>query len=154
MINDVNPAPASMGGVKDRLVINSELKHLKLARYFILRILRKVNVAPSDENKIVLATDEALSNIVEHAYEFNKSGYIDINVEVDPRQFQIRIMNGGRDFDMGKVKIKDIVEHIKQGKKRGLGIFLMRRIMDEVKYSFKNGQNQLILIKYLTTTDR
>jgi len=154
MINDVNPGLASRGGVKDRLVINSELKHLKLARYFILRILRKVNVAPSDENKIVLATDEALSNIVEHAYEFNKSGYIDINVEVDPRQFQIRIMNGGRDFDMGKVKIKDIVEHIKQGKKRGLGIFLMRRIMDEVKYSFKNGQNQLILIKYLTTTDR
>lgn len=144
MINDV----------KDRLVINSELKHLKLARYFILRILRKVNVAPSDENKIVLATDEALSNIVEHAYEFNKSGYIDINVEVNPKQFQIRIMNGGRDFDMGKVKIKDIVEHIKQGKRRGLGIFLMRRIMDEVKYSFKNGQNQLILIKYLTTTDR
>jgi len=144
MINDV----------KDRLVINSELKHLKLARYFILRILRKVNVAPSDENKIVLATDEALSNIVEHAYEFNKSGYIDINVEVNPKQFQIQIMNGGRDFDMGKVKIKDIVEHIKQGKKRGLGIFLMRRIMDEVKYSFKNGQNQLILIKYLTTTDR
>jgi anti-sigma regulatory factor (Ser/Thr protein kinase) len=30
----------------------------------------------------------------------------------------------------------------------------MRRIMDEVKYSFKNGQNQLILIKYLTTSDR
>ena len=140
--------------IKDRLVINSELKHLKLARYFIFRILKKVNVTPSDENKIVLATDEALSNIVEHAYEFNKSGYIDINVEVDPRQFQIRIMNGGRDFDMGKVKIKDIAEHIKEGKKRGLGIFLMRRIMDEVKYSFKNGQNQLILIKYLTTTDR
>ena len=153
-MNDVNPAPASRDWVKDRLVINSELKHQKLARYFILRILRKVNVAPSDENKIVLATDEALSNIVEHAYEFNKSGYIDINVEVNPSQFQIRIMNGGRDFDMGKVKIKDIVEHIKQGKKRGLWIFLMRRIMDEVKYSFKNGQNQLILIKYLTTTDR
>jgi|SRR3989339_829295 len=140
--------------IKDRLVINSELKHLKLARYFIFRILKKVNVTPSDENKIVLATDEALSNIVEHAYEFNKSGYIDINVEVNPRQFQIRIINGGRDFNMEKVKIKDIAEHIKEGKKRGLGIFLMRRIMDEVKYSFKNGQNQLILIKYLTTTDR
>ncbi|MBI5779090.1 MAG: ATP-binding protein [Planctomycetes bacterium] len=140
--------------VKDRLVINSELKHLNLARHFIVRTIRKVNLAPSDENKIVLATDEALSNIVEHAYEFNKSGYIDINVEVTPKQFQIRILNGGRDFDLEKVKIKDIMEHVKQGKRRGLGIFLMRRIMDEVKYSFKNGQNQLILIKYLTTSDR
>lgn len=140
--------------VKDRLVINSELKHLNLARHFILGILKRINVAPSDENKIVLATDEALSNIVEHAYAFDKSGYIDINVEVDPKQFQIRIINGGRDFDIEKAKIKDIVEHIKQGKRRGLGIFLMRRIMDEVKYSFKNGQNQLILIKYLTTSDR
>ncbi|MEW6027225.1 MAG: ATP-binding protein [Planctomycetota bacterium] len=140
--------------IKDRLVINSELKHLNLARHFILRTIRKVNVAPSDENKIVLATDEALSNIVEHAYQFNKSGYIDINVEANPKQFQIRIMNGGRDFDPDRIKIKDIAEHIKQGKKRGLGIFLMRRIMDEVRYSFKNGQNQLTLIKYLTTSDR
>ena len=60
-----------LNDVKDRLVINSELKHLKLARDFILRILKKVKVDPSDENMIVLATDEALSNTVDAASEFH-----------------------------------------------------------------------------------
>lgn len=139
---------------KERLVINSELKNLKLARHFISRMLKILKVVPSDENKIVLATDEALSNIVEHAYEFDKGGYIDINVEATSAQFRIHILNGGKDFNLDHVSFKDIATHIKDRKKRGLGIFLMRRIMDEVRYSFKNGQNQLILIKYLTKSDR
>lgn len=133
----------------ERLVINSDLKHLYLARYFIREVVRKINLAMSDENKIILATDEALSNVIQHAYELNKNGYIDINVSVTSQKFQIHIINNGKNFDPDKIKNNDINEHIKQGKKGGLGIFLMRRVMDELKYSFKDGQNHLTLIKYL-----
>jgi len=133
----------------ERLVINSDLKHLYLSRHFIREIIRKANLAMSDENKIVLATDEALSNVIQHTYELNKNGYIDINVSVTSQKFQIHIINNGKNFDPGKTKSKDINKRIKQGKKGGLGIFLMRRVMDEVKYSFKDGQNHLTLIKYL-----
>lgn len=133
----------------ERLIINSDLKHLYLARHFIREIVRKSNLTMSDENKIVLATDEALSNVIKHTYELNKNGHIDINVSVTSQKFQIHIINNGKDFDPNKIKNKDINLHIKQGKKGGLGIFLMRRVMDEVKYSFKDGQNHLTLIKYL-----
>lgn len=133
----------------ERLVIKSDLKYLDLARHFILKIVTALNLTPSDGNKIVLATDEALSNVIEHAYEFDKNGCIDINVDVSPQKFQVHIINGGKDFKSDRIKNKDIVNYIKQGKKRGLGIFLMRRVMDEVKYSSKNSQNHLTLIKYL-----
>ena len=41
-------------------------------------------------------------------------------------------------------------EHVKIGSKKGLGIFLMRQIMDEVRYQFKEGiSNELLLVKYI-----
>lgn len=139
-----------MKAFNERLVINSDLRHLNLARNFILNIIKKTRISPSNANKIVLATDEALSNVMEHAYESHKDGYIDINVGVSPEKFHVHIINGGKDFDPATIRVKDVLEQIKQGKKRGLGIFLMRRVMEEVKYSYKNGQNHLILVKYLT----
>ncbi|MDI6732514.1 MAG: ATP-binding protein [Planctomycetota bacterium] len=144
-----------MRDYKERLVINSDPKHLELTRNFIRRILKKKEVTPSDKNKIILSTDEALSNVIEHAYEFNKNGCIDINIFLGDKKFRITILHGGKEFDpLRWNKIKDISLHIKEGKKRGLGIFLMRLVMDEVKYSFKNGINQLTLIKYLTKRHR
>ena len=42
------------------------------------------------------------------------------------------------------------MDHVKQGKKKGLGIFLMRQIMDEVRYAFKDGiKNEVVLVKYI-----
>jgi serine/threonine-protein kinase RsbW len=140
----------TQNGYSERLVINSELKYLNLARNFITGIIKQFNVPVSYANKIVLATDEALSNIIEHAYELDNTGYIDININVTDKRFKIYIIDNGMNFALPqKPSFQDIMKTIKQGKKRGLGIFLTRRVMDEIKYSYKNRQNHLVLVKYL-----
>ncbi len=56
----------------------------------------------------------------------------------------------GRPFDPGTVPDVDLQEHVRHGRKGGLGIFLIRRIMDEVTYSFQAGApNELRLVKFV-----
>lgn len=135
----------------ERLVIASDIKLLKIARQFISRMVKFAELNAADENKVVLAVDEALSNSIEHAYQFKKDGSIDISVESTPKQFRIAISNGGKRFKPEDVEAPDILKCIRDRQKGGLGIFLIRRVMDEVKYSSKDGLNQLLLIKYRST---
>lgn len=131
-------------------MINSDIRLLKMAREFISRMTKLSKLSPSDENKVVLAIDEALSNSIEHAYEFKKIGSIDIQVESTARQFQVIITNGGKSFTPDEITEIDILKCIKTHQKGGLGIFLIRQVMDEVKYSSKEGKHQLLLVKYKT----
>ncbi|MFH1226356.1 MAG: ATP-binding protein [Planctomycetota bacterium] len=132
----------------EKLVINSDIRLLKVAREFISRLVKLSGLSSADENKIVLAVDEALSNSIEHAYEFKKVGSIDICVSSSRERFEVEITNGGKFFDSDKIKIPDIFKCIRTRQKGGLGIFLIRQVMDEVKYSSKDGQNHLLMIKY------
>jgi len=121
-------------------MILSEIKLLKVVRDFIMNNLRQSALTPGNENRIVLAVDEAITNIIEHGYNLERTGYIDIYYCHDTTKVQIDIVNSGKNFDPARIRTPDITEWVKKGKKRGLGIFLMRQIMDEVKYTFKTGQ--------------
>jgi serine/threonine-protein kinase RsbW len=134
----------------DRLTISSDLKLLYLVRQFVVNFMRQIALPADYENRIVLAVDEAVSNIIEHAYESKADGYIDIQITRDKKQISFSITDWGKPFNPNKVKKPDIAKSIKSGTKGGLGIFLMKQIMDEVKYTFKSGQNHLYLVKYLT----
>jgi serine/threonine-protein kinase RsbW len=59
------------------------------------------------------------------------------------------IRDTGKYFDPKEAETPNIEEHIKNGKRHGLGIFLIRQIMDEVIYSYKQGiRNELRMVKY------
>jgi serine/threonine-protein kinase RsbW len=125
------------------------MKFLGYVRDFILGFIRKNSLPAELENKVILAIDEAVANVIEHAYEEKNIGYIDILADIDERKLSFTICDNGKSFKPKLMKKLDIQEFIKSGKKGGLGIFLMRQVMDEVKYTFKNGQNQVCLIKYI-----
>jgi len=135
--------------LKDRLVVANDTKYLIVVREFVCRMIRQSRVTKDDENKIVLAVDEAVTNIIEHGYDQGVSGSIEIEVEADPKQFKIVIRDTGRVFNPESVPTPDMKEHLKIGRKKGLGLFLMRQIMDEVCYRYKDGvKNELTLVKY------
>lgn len=140
----------SEGVTRDRLVISNDTRFCGLVREFTQRMIRSSALPPETENKIVLAIDEAVSNIIEHGYEEHVEGTIEMEISFDAERFTVIIRDQGRQFDPSAIKPVDILDHVRQGKKKGLGVFLMRQIMDEVKYIFKEGvQNELILVKYV-----
>jgi serine/threonine-protein kinase RsbW len=139
-----------MGEVHDRIVITNDTKFLGFVREFMSRMIHASSLSRQDENKVILAVDEAVANIIEHAYENQREGTIDIEVEADAKKFKVTIRDSGRKFSPEAIQDPSVQEHIKIKKKKGLGIFLMRQIMDEVRYTFREGiQNELVLVKYV-----
>lgn len=136
--------------LKDRLVVSNDTKHLMLVRDFVSRLIRQSRLAKEEENKVILAVDEAVTNIIEHGYDEGADGSIEIEVEADDEQFKIMIRDSGRVFNPESIPNPDMKDHVQRGHKKGLGIFLMRQIMDEVRYKFRDGvKNELTLVKFI-----
>ena len=134
--------------LQDRLVVTNDTKHLTVVRDFISRLVRKSTISRDDENKIILAVDEAVTNVIEHGYDGSSEGSIEIDVISNPEFFKIMIRDTGRVFNPTSTPPLDVQDHVKRGRKKGLGIFLMRQIMDEVQYSFRDGvKDELTMVK-------
>ncbi|MBN8524291.1 MAG: ATP-binding protein [Planctomycetes bacterium] len=101
-------------------------------------------------NRILIAVDEAVTNIIEHGYEGTATGkgHIDVVMEVEPETFTISIIDEGETFDPRSMTDVDIERHVAAGRSGGLGVFLIRKIMDVVDYHHETGRhNRLTMVK-------
>jgi serine/threonine-protein kinase RsbW len=139
-----------MTTLKRTISVTNATSNLARVRDFLTDAARSSGVPHEDENRIILAVDEAVSNIMEHAYENVLEGTIRLDVDVDGGRFTITIHDSGKTFDPSGIPDPDLEEHIRGGKKRGLGLFLMRQVMDEVSFHYRaGGENVLTLVKYV-----
>jgi len=117
-------------------------------RDFVGTIARNAGFADRDVYNIQLATDEAASNIIEHAYEGVTNGKLEISCGVNGGAIHIVLVDHGEPFDPSEVPDPDLQADLSERKIGGLGIFLMRKLMDEVHYKSGPGDsNTLTLIK-------
>jgi anti-sigma regulatory factor (Ser/Thr protein kinase) len=96
-----------------------------------------------------LAVEEAITNIINHGYK-NAIGEIIISCRINLYLAEIRIRDNAPRFDplsLPEPKLDDTIEDRKIG---GLGVFLIRQVMDEISYRYENGQNILVMIKRKT----
>lgn len=137
--------------IHKELVAPNDTRHLVKIREIVEDSAIKTFSDKREAGRIVLAVDEAVSNIMEHAYEdMEIAGDIRITIDADDARFEIVISDSGKEFDPNTLNVPDIKEHVSRGKKKGLGVFLMRQIMDEVKYTFVQGlRNELRMVKYV-----
>ncbi|MCR4318503.1 MAG: ATP-binding protein [Planctomycetes bacterium] len=133
------------------LAISNSTENLPKVRSFVLDHFRKGPLPKSEENKIILAVDEAVANIIEHGYPADvRDGKIEVEIVGEMTRFTVYVRDEGSSFDPNSISDVDIENHIKTGKKKGLGVFLMRKIMDEVVYHFEEGKmNELKLVRYV-----
>ena len=135
------------------LVIPNDTKYLATVRESVRDVVKNSAFPDKDINRIILAVDEAVANIMEHAYENARAGdklSIELKLDADATRFEVVIIDSGREFDPSEIDVPNMDEHVAQGKKNGLGIFLMRQIMDEVQYTFVQGfRNELRMVKYV-----
>ena len=117
-------------------------------RNFVINIAQHFQFKEEDIDDIEFAVDEAVANIIEHAYE-GKPGNITIKVVCNDEKFSIEIFDNGKQFDPTKSKIPDLDEHHKEKKTGGLGIYIMTKLMDKINYQFIEGKgNYLSMEKY------
>ena len=134
---------------KIELKINSSTDNLSEVRKFILASWSSFGYDAKDGLKVALSVDEACTNIIKHAYHNSSDGIIKIVVDNNKKKFIVKITDNGSHFDPNGVPEPNIPERQKDKKGGGLGMFLMKKLMDEVRYKSNGKSNQLILVKYL-----
>ena len=117
-------------------------------RDFVGAIAREAGFDDRGVYNIQLATDEAASNIMEHAYEGSSDGVLEISCGMDGNSIRVVLVDHGEPFDPADVPPPDLTADLADRKIGGLGIYLMRKLMDEVHYHPAGAKgNTLTLIK-------
>jgi len=133
--------------------ILSRTDNLLEVRKFVGSEARSFGFSDEDTANIVLAVDEACTNIIKHAYQNAADKEIEISIYPGARSFEIRIFDSGNTFDPSVLHTPDLKEHIGIRRRGGLGVYLMKRLMDKVEYNFHSGKrNEVRLIKYRKTS--
>ena len=102
----------------------------------------------SDTYAVQLAVDEASTNIIEHGYGRECPSRIDIGCEVLEDGLKVVIYDDADPFDPEVIPEPDFNVKLEEVKPRGLGMFLMRKMMDEVSYDISPDKgNTLTMIK-------
>ena len=133
---------------KRKLVIPAQFKYLAQIRSFIDYIGRRYNYTSKEINATKLAVEEACTNIMRHGYKDIPNGEITIKIMVRRLSMTVILIDQGRAFDPRRVNKPDLFKYVEMGKMGGLGIMMIRKLMDELHYSITTQGNEFRLIKY------
>ena len=136
--------------IPNELTVPSTTGNLSRIRKFVKNYSEKFGLDNDLTGKIVLAVDEACTNIIKHAYKYSPQGKITIKLKTDKKKLSISIIDEGGHFDPQSIPEPDLkkMQHERRG--GGLGIFLMKKLMDEVEFSNLAGnRNKVVLVKYI-----
>jgi serine/threonine-protein kinase RsbW len=134
-------------GKQATLRIAADLENLTSIRRFIEEAATALGVAPAAIPDLVLATDEAITNIIVHGYQ-GQQGPIKIEVERDGDRVAIRLHDQAHPFDPTTFQPPDMTLPLEQRPIGGMGIYLIRQSVDELTYRvLPQGGNELTLAK-------
>ena len=129
------------------LKVKAELENLVVIRRFVKERAQALLTKPTAIDDIVLAVDEAATNVMVHGYQ-SEAGQIEIEIQPEESSLIIRLRDQAPVFDPTYVPEPDLTLPFDQRPLGGLGVFLIRHFMDQVIYHpTPGGGNELTLIK-------
>jgi len=137
-------------GIELEIKIKSQLQYLSIVRTFLKNISDMKRFSEDVLFEVTLVLDEAVANIIEHGYQLNPDNEVKIKVAVDSEKIFIELTDYSDGFDFESFGNVDLDAHTKRRKNRGLGVYIIKKIMDDVKYERGKDQgNRLLMTKYL-----
>ncbi|MEA2175842.1 MAG: serine/threonine-protein kinase RsbW [Blastocatellia bacterium] len=135
---------------KFTLHVPSSTENLVLIREFVSTIGAQAGLEDSDIGKLELAVDEACANVIEHAYGHDITKEVIVRATFDDETLRIDVEDTGRGFDPQSVPSEELERLVQARKSGGLGMRLMKSLMDEVHYEIAPGEkNELHMMKRL-----
>jgi serine/threonine-protein kinase RsbW len=111
------------------------------------RLIREARLDDQAAFHCRLALDEACVNIIEHAYANNPAGVIEVAIRTAPGCCTISLTDFGEPYDPAQIPSPKLDQPIDEVEPGGLGLYLMRTLMDEVRYTPGPHGNSLIMVK-------
>jgi serine/threonine-protein kinase RsbW len=131
--------------------IESRTERLIVVREFVSAAARECGFPDDEVSKIALAVDEACTNVIKHAYRNDPDKEITVSVKKRPRGLEIVIADTGTAFDPARIQAPNMKEYLSHYRHGGLGMYLMKSLMDKVEYKIDTGRrNEVRMTKYLS----
>lgn len=130
-----------------KLIIENKIENLERVLDFVEQFALSIKLEDDTTFDIKLAVDEAVSNIVRHGYNDNERHFIEIVLKQSDDEINITVIDDAKEFNMLDFTVVNIDQPIEERKPGGLGIFLIKETMDEIKWQRNEGKNILSLTK-------
>ena len=135
-----------MGQQASFITLEASLENLEMISSFLHKWAKKASLSTHSENELLLAVEEVYVNIVKYAYP-ESLGKVTIDCRIDEDSLVLKITDEGIPFNPLQLSEPHLVSCLKERKVGGLGVFLMRRFVDNVKYEKQGKYNVLTLVK-------
>jgi len=130
-----------------KLVIGCSKEELVNLRQFTSDMLEEHKVPDLQAHKLVLAVDEVCANLIIHANDCNPNSHIEFKIEFRPKQIVFTFKDQGESFDINEYDSPSMDELVSTRRQGGLGLMLVKRIMDKIEFSTEKNHNICRLIK-------
>jgi sigma-B regulation protein RsbU (phosphoserine phosphatase) len=135
--------------MKKRLVLPNDIETIPQLNEFIDLVAEEVGLDMSLTMSLNLAMEEAVVNVMDYAYPNGQKGNVDIEVTADQEWMTFVITDTGIAFDPTTKEDADTTLSAEERPIGGLGIFLVRQLMDDINYKREGNKNVLTLRKKL-----
>lgn len=130
------------------IVLKNEVAEVKRMQTFLFSVCSELNIDDATYRSINLALEEAVVNVINYAYPKGKRGHVEISSRVEGNRLLLTIKDSGAPFDPTQAAEADTTTDLRRRAIGGLGIYLVRNLMDDMKYErTDDGYNMLTLVK-------
>ena len=135
--------------MEKKLVIKNDITEISKLAIFIEELSEELALAPELTFNLNLVLEEAVSNVILYAYGEEKQKEITLLANMSDNNLIFVLTDSGQEFDPTKVPDADVTLSAEEREIGGLGIFLIRQIMNTIEYQRIDGKNVLIMGKQL-----
>jgi serine/threonine-protein kinase RsbW len=135
--------------MEKKLVIKNEISEINKLTVFIEELSEELVLTPEITFNLNLVLEEAVSNVIYYAYGEEKQKEISLTAKMSENNLIFVLTDSGKEFDPTKVPDAVITLSAEEREIGGLGIFLIRQIMNLVEYQRIDGKNVLTMGKQL-----
>ena len=131
-----------------QIQVAGKLDSLSLISQFLVNNLQKFGMGDHDMFQTQIAVDEAITNIIEHG-ELAEQSKIVLKCKKEGDRVLIIIEDRGKPFDPTTLDEPDITAPLDERKTGGLGVYFIKKYMNQVKYEYIDGKNIFTLVKFI-----
>jgi serine/threonine-protein kinase RsbW len=136
-------------------IFPAKFDQLNAIRDFAAQAARDAGMDDSEIYAVELCIDEACTNVIEHAYEGIDGGEIECTCDIDDPNLTIIIHDRGKSFDPSNIPFPDLDSDLETRPVGGLGVFLIKKLMDEVRFEPLGEEgNVLTMVKHRTSNQK
>ena len=146
----LNYAPSQEQNIVDEgLTLHNDVKEIEALGTFVKQVAEQLSLDKSLTSRLRLAVEEAVVNVMEYAYPKGTTGNVNIRATSNGKRLKFIISDTGISFNPTKVSAADTTLSAEERPIGGLGILLVRELMDSINYERIDGKNVLTLSKKL-----